>query len=317
MKLQKWLCITICCLGFAVAGTALAEPAVTIDSVVITGHTVTGYWSVNGMPGDSIWNYGWIDSAFWDYSTINNSLTITSVPFGNHVFHVMVTNGTDTCRADHDFEIVRKPAPVIVLLLPSNGDSVEVPNFKFLVKDTTNTWVKYYFCLNKNFSPVDGCSVDDYPEFVDSILGTDTLRFKPLVNLDSGFYGCRLKWQRPDYAGWTIEWYFWVIKVPLFVQDQNSTKPLEFSLSQNFPNPFNPNTNIKFALPKTGPVQLVIYNILGQPVKTLINGQLSAGEHCVPWDARDENGIQVASGIYLYKISADGLVETKKMLLQK
>ncbi len=88
--------------------------------------------------------------------------------------------------------------------------------------------------------------------------------------------------------------------------------PTEFSLSQNFPNPFNPITVISFALPEASEVKLEIYNIVGQKVATLVDGQLEAGEHIVRWDGRD-----VASGVYLYRLEVGEFVETKKMILLK
>ncbi|MDA3814446.1 MAG: T9SS type A sorting domain-containing protein, partial [Candidatus Cloacimonetes bacterium] len=71
-------------------------------------------------------------------------------------------------------------------------------------------------------------------------------------------------------------------------------------LYQNVPNPFNPETNIKFYLDESSHVSLEIYNIKGQLVKTLVNNDLSAGEHSFIWNGKDGNGNQVASGIYLY-----------------
>ncbi|UCD93816.1 MAG: T9SS type A sorting domain-containing protein, partial [Candidatus Zixiibacteriota bacterium] len=88
--------------------------------------------------------------------------------------------------------------------------------------------------------------------------------------------------------------------------------PAEFSLSQNRPNPFNPVTRIPFALPQASHVRLEIFNIMGQKVATLVDGPLEAGEHVYTFD-----GSTVASGVYLYRIQADNLVETRRMLLLK
>jgi len=93
--------------------------------------------------------------------------------------------------------------------------------------------------------------------------------------------------------------------------------PLTFSLSQNYPNPFNPTTTIKFELPSTSVVSLNIYNSLGQLVKTLISGNLEAGDHSYVWDGTNQYGTKVSSGIYLYKIIADNYVQSKKMILMK
>ncbi len=86
----------------------------------------------------------------------------------------------------------------------------------------------------------------------------------------------------------------------------------EFSLSQNFPNPFNPSTKINFTLPKSEYTFLRIYDILGREVKTLVNGPLNAGEYQVDFDAKD-----LASGMYYYSLRAGENVTVKKMVLVK
>ena len=88
--------------------------------------------------------------------------------------------------------------------------------------------------------------------------------------------------------------------------------PSKFTLEQNYPNPFNPNTNIKFSLPKATNVQLVIYNSMGQEVKSLVNEFKNAGSYSV-----DFNASSLASGTYFYKLITGDFVETKKMTLIK
>ncbi len=88
-------------------------------------------------------------------------------------------------------------------------------------------------------------------------------------------------------------------------------------MSQNFPNPFNPTTTIFFAVPQTGEVKVAVYNSLGQVVRILSENVMSAGNHQVTWDGRDNRGNQVSSGVYFYKIDAGGMSETRKMLLMK
>ncbi len=88
-------------------------------------------------------------------------------------------------------------------------------------------------------------------------------------------------------------------------------------LSQNYPNPFNPVTEIKYTLPKDCPVELVIYNALGQKVKTLVNQFQNAGYQMVQWNSRDDRDNEVVSGIYFYRIKAGDFVQAKKMVLIK
>jgi hypothetical protein len=93
--------------------------------------------------------------------------------------------------------------------------------------------------------------------------------------------------------------------------------PTEFSLSQNHPNPFNPITTIRFALPQAEHVRLDIYNITGQKIITLANNERAPGEYSITWNGRDSQGYKVASGIYLYRLVAGSYNETRKMILLK
>jgi hypothetical protein len=91
----------------------------------------------------------------------------------------------------------------------------------------------------------------------------------------------------------------------------------EYSLRQNFPNPFNPSTMINYQLPMNTHAKLSVYNLLGQEVRTLVNGHQPTGIHEVTWDGRDDAGRTVASGVYLYRLEAGGYVQSKKMVLIK
>ena len=94
--------------------------------------------------------------------------------------------------------------------------------------------------------------------------------------------------------------------------------PKQFALGQNYPNPFNPGTSIDFDLPVRSTVNLAIYNVLGQKVRTLIaNENLPAEHHTKTWDGTTDRGTSAASGIYFYKIEAGTFVQTKKMVLMK
>ncbi|MEZ5357593.1 MAG: T9SS type A sorting domain-containing protein [Candidatus Zixiibacteriota bacterium] len=99
--------------------------------------------------------------------------------------------------------------------------------------------------------------------------------------------------------------------------DDDTQLPLTYSLGQNYPNPFNPATTIRFSIAKRGHVSLTVYNILGQIVRTLADQDYDAGEHDVSWNGRDASGQTVASGIYLYRLESEELIETKKMVLLK
>lgn len=96
------------------------------------------------------------------------------------------------------------------------------------------------------------------------------------------------------------------------VEESNTELPTEYDLSQNYPNPFNPTTNIEFSIPSNGVYKLKVFNVLGQVVAELHNGQLSAGQYNVTFDASN-----LGSGIYLYCLEGNNVNITKKMMLIK
>ena len=100
--------------------------------------------------------------------------------------------------------------------------------------------------------------------------------------------------------------------IPTAVKENRQSQPQRYELSQNYPNPFNPSTTIKYDIPQGGLVKLQVYNILGQLVKTLVNGYQSTGQHVVQFDAS-----KLASGLYLYKLTSGNFSSVKKMLLLK
>ncbi len=89
--------------------------------------------------------------------------------------------------------------------------------------------------------------------------------------------------------------------------------PTQFGLSQNYPNPFNPTTKIQYQLPQNSKVSLVIYDMLGQKVKTLVNSENEAGYYTIEWNGIGDNGTYVTSGLYIYRLEAGSYVATKKM----
>jgi hypothetical protein len=93
--------------------------------------------------------------------------------------------------------------------------------------------------------------------------------------------------------------------------------PVEYSLSQNFPNPFNPETTIKYSISNSSNVTLEIFNILAQKVRTLVNKYQGIGSYSITWNGKDNNGILVASGIYYYQIHANNFRSVKKMTFIK
>ena len=168
--------------------------------------------------------------------------------------------------------------------------ATEINNFGFDVErksnvkgQTSDEWTKLGFVNGNGNSN----STKDY-SFVDD-------------KVTAGSYSYRLK--QIDNDG-QFE-YSKVVEIGL-------TAPDKFELSQNYPNPFNPSTTINYNLPEATNVKLIIFNILGQEIKTLVNEFKEAGVHTVNFDASELN-----SGMYIYKMTAGSFVKTLKMILMK
>jgi len=103
----------------------------------------------------------------------------------------------------------------------------------------------------------------------------------------------------------------------------NQLTVTSYQLEQNYPNPFNPSTTISFVLPQAGKVKAQIFDLQGQLVRVLANGEFGSGRHELAWDARHDSGQTVATGVYLYQLIVIGengevrLTQTKRMTLVK
>jgi hypothetical protein len=109
----------------------------------------------------------------------------------------------------------------------------------------------------------------------------------------------------------------WVVGESTFTLDNDDFTPATYSLSDNYPNPFNPTTTIGYSIAQPGMVNLTIYDASGRLVKTLVSENMGMGEHEVMWNGTNNAGSEVSAGMYLYKVDAGSFVETKKMLLVK
>ncbi|MGH8004458.1 MAG: T9SS type A sorting domain-containing protein [Limisphaerales bacterium] len=119
-------------------------------------------------------------------------------------------------------------------------------------------------------------------------------------------------------GGWK-NWIYndWMLRASYVVSKAGENLPLRFSLEQNFPNPFNPSTEIRFRLDQPAAVELAVYNVLGQKIKTLVSGNFPAGEHSAAWNGRDERGRVLSSGVYFYRLRSENRVLTRRMVLIK
>lgn len=118
-----------------------------------------------------------------------------------------------------------------------------------------------------------------------------------------------------------IEFYLNEVQKPDLEEEEkiivSESLPETFALHQNFPNPFNASTKVRFQIPEDCEVSLKIYNTLGQEIVTLMRGFVPAGYHVVNWNGQNDHGYNQESGIYLFQLRAGGYTETRKMLMLK
>ncbi|MBM4403804.1 MAG: choice-of-anchor J domain-containing protein [Candidatus Cloacimonetes bacterium] len=131
----------------------------------------------------------------------------------------------------------------------------------------------------------------------------------------------KLAWHAVDGPGNDGLWYVWFIdqvKVEGVVSNEDVTSPvIQTELQGNYPNPFNPETTIRYSVKEATPVTIEIYNVKGQLVRTLVNEAKASGSYSNVWNGMDNNGHSVSSGVYFYKMKAGSYSSTKKMILMK
>jgi hypothetical protein len=136
------------------------------------------------------------------------------------------------------------------------------------------------------------------------------LRMQTAGGVPNGIYNIRVQGNGPN--GTPVHERFITINVGFVGIAGNNQNPVEFNLFQNYPNPFNPATKISYSIPQTAEVKLVIFDMLGKEVTTLVSGKVTAGTHEAEWDAS-----AYPSGVYFYKITAGSFTSVKKMILLK
>ena len=122
------------------------------------------------------------------------------------------------------------------------------------------------------------------------------------------------------YLGTLHDSYIGVIPLPEeLLSDRNVPQLVasEYQLNQNFPNPFNPITTVRYELPEDSFVDVTVYDMLGNVVNNLVNTNQSSGYKSIQWNATNNQGEPVSAGVYLYKIQTGDFVDTKKMILLK
>ncbi|MFQ5870071.1 MAG: T9SS type A sorting domain-containing protein, partial [Candidatus Zixiibacteriota bacterium] len=129
----------------------------------------------------------------------------------------------------------------------------------------------------------------------------------PAAVIDSSYFPFEVTAKavgRPGVSDWTL--------TGSFLEASEVDLPTEFSLSSNYPNPFNAKTVIEYQLPQASDVKLEVYNLLGEKVATLVDGEQNAGYRSAAWDAS-----AASSGVYFYKLTAGDFTDTERMILVK
>ena len=264
--------------------------------------------SVNAMVGDTItWN--WVSGT---HTTTCNGTSGTSLPPGATPWDAPINSSSTTfsyvIEIDGDYNFVCLFHPSMIGMIMATPLPVELVSFSVYLNDgfAELQW-KTATESNNNGFDIERKSVAGW-EKVGFVQGNGTTtsensyNFRDDVNkLQNDIISYRLK--QIDFNGS----YEYSAEVQI-----NRIAPSDFSLMQNFPNPFNPTTQINFSVPQTSHVILKVYDVNGSEVATLLNQNKSAGNYAIDFNASD-----LASGIYYYTITAGSFSSTKKMILVK
>ena len=197
---------------------------------------------------------------------------------------------SDGAAADHFGVSASISGDYVVVGAPTDGD---FSGSAYLFKRSGTSWTQ-----EAKLIPSDGAALDHF-----GFLGSASI---------SGDYAVVGAWGDDDNGTDAGSAYVYNGFISVGVESEITGLPAEFALSQNYPNPFNPVTVIEFALPQSGDVSLVVYNLIGEQVAHLIDERKPAGSYTVKWNASD-----FASGIYFYRLQAGDFVQTRKMVLLK
>jgi hypothetical protein len=200
-----------------------------------------------------------------------------------------------------------EPTPLMLTTgeLPSTG--IESEPYEGVLVKVSNAQVSainsYDWSLDDGSGP---CLLDDDASF---LTWFDTLSIGTVLDGITGIYTY-------SFGTYKIEVRDMADVGPVVgIADEIITTPLQYKLSQNFPNPFNPETRIYFEIPKNEHVQIIVYNLLGYKVRTITNQPYTPGHYVLNWDGRNQAGQQVASGAYILRMKAGNYIDYKKMML--
>ena len=162
---------------------------------------------------------------------------------------------------------------------------------------------------------------NDYTFTFPAVTSFDWTEYTLDVQVPTGVGAAALETRLHIYGTFTGTVYFDDLNIEkvsgTLVKGSKNGLPSVYELSNNYPNPFNPTTRIQFGLPRDGNVSIVIYNILGQQIRTLVAGFRPAGQYQVEWDGKGEHGQTLESGVYFYRLQTGSTSIVRKMLMLK
>ena len=325
------LLVTVCCfmmvaLGAGGVSAQNQPPTAFIDSIgpnpAQLGEAV-GFAGHGEDPdvGDSIIAYNW-RSGIDGFLNAGASFTTSALSAGNHMIYFMVMDN-DSLQSQEDSAALEvfEPGPLTATIdidpnslnLRSHGRwitcYIELPE-GYDVNDIDVASVRFEGSLPAAEKP---CGVGDEDED-----GIPDLMVK-FARAEAGSLLAVGDSVEVTISGMVLSETFWgtdVIRV--FMPGHHAegdTTGRKLRVRQNYPNPFNPDTKIAFSVAHACDVKVEIFNMLGQRVKTLLDGRLEAGEHIVEWDGRGTSGKSLSAGLYFCRLTAAGMTETRKMVL--
>ena len=287
-------------------------------------------WFDFTVPEASVRNLGYDDGMIDTFYVTSGGTTygpfsywFTDTTEGS-AFAVGFTPGAvDTVRLTEVSYYVMTTVPFVVQIYSdADGPDMELITPVRLEPDSAGVWVRYTFP-----APLDLPADEDF--YVAAVL-PETGHYGIYIGADMSTPHDHHSWVNPGGAGWAnFEDYYidpvndidLLIRAKIYIGSgitaELGNTPKQYALYQNFPNPFNPQTKIRFDLPKEDNVTIELFNILGEKVTTIVDKRLPAGRFSVTWDGTDDSGKPLPSGTYLYRLHTDNFTKMSKMLLLK
>ncbi len=248
------------------------------------------------------------------YTGITNlNYTLTGLTEGSTVYwKVRSFNGStpSAWSTEEHFVVYNSNAPLMPLTGSPAGGVVINTNAPVIswVLPAPNSGLTYELQFSDNSNMEDVTVISN--------LTAPKLEIRDLDNNTTYYWRVRSKLGENNYSSYSALASFNTGTGVTSVKEETIV-PTNFYMSQNYPNPFNPTTNIRFGIPEASNVKVVIYNMLGQQIKVLVNNSFAAGTYNLTWDGTNDMGVKVAGGAYIYRISAGNFISTKKMVLLK